>query len=96
MTPMERLPAAAETQAMRSAASRSVLDPVSRASEILFRSRDVILRVFLDPRMIEPGMVGDEVEHQAQTTLAQPLPQTGQRRIPAQTRVHGVPGNRKT
>ena len=39
MTPMEHPPAAAaldEAQAMRPAASRGVLDPVSRASEILF------------------------------------------------------------
>jgi hypothetical protein len=39
MTPMEYPPAAAalnEAQTMRPAASRGVLDPVSRASEILF------------------------------------------------------------
>ena len=45
---------------------------------------DVILGMILDPGMIQPRVVGDEVEHQPQAALAEPLAQPGQGRVAAE------------
>ena len=45
---------------------------------------DEILGMLLDPGMIEAHVVGDEVEHQPQAALPQPLAQPGQGRVAAE------------
>ena len=52
--------------------------------------------MLLDPGMIERRVVGDEVEHQPQPALSQPLAQAGQRGIAAQIAMHGVAGDGET
>ena len=41
--------------------------------EIEFGSRDVILGMVFHPRMIQAGVVGDEIEHQPEATIAETL-----------------------
>ena len=63
------------------------LDPgvvLRRPGQVQFGPGDEILGVVLDPGMIQAGVVGDEVEHQPQAALAEPLAQAGQGGIAAQ------------
>ena len=47
------------------------------------------------PRVIQAGVVGDEVEHQQQPARPEALAQTGQRRVSAQAGMHRVAGDRE-
>ena len=63
------------------------LDPgvVLRApGQVELGAGDEILGMIFDPGMIEPHVIGDEIEHQPQAALAEPLAQPGQRRIAAE------------
>ena len=66
------------------------LDPAcSSAARARGRARvpgDVVLGVVLDPGVIQARVVGDEVEHQPQAALPEPLAQAGQRRVAAEVR----------
>ena len=46
--------------------------------------------MLVDPRVIRRHVVRDEVEHQLQSALLQPLSQTGERRVAAQIAMDGV------
>ena len=46
--------------------------------------------------MIQAGVVGNEIEQQAQTTSTKTLAQAGERRIAAQIGMHRVAGDRET
>ena len=61
-----------------------------RLGQIQFRSRDIILGMFLHPGMIQAGVVRDKIEQQAQPTLPQAFTQAGQGRVPAQIATDGV------
>jgi len=54
------------------------------------------LSVIFHPGMIEAGVVGNEIEQQAQATGTQSLAQPGQRRVPAELRMYRVTGDRET
>ena len=49
-----------------------------------------------DPGMIEPHVIGHEVEHQSQAALAEPLAKPCQCRVSAEIRVHRVAGDGET
>src|SRR5262249_38150193 len=51
--------------------------------QIEFGSLNEILRVNLDPGMIQTRVIGDKIEHQSQAALTEPLAQTEQGRISA-------------
>jgi hypothetical protein len=52
--------------------------------------------VFLDPGVIQSGVVGDKVEHQPQAAFRQPLAQTGEGGVPTEAFRHRVAGDCKT
>ena len=63
------------------------LDPgvvLRRPRQIEFGAGDVVLGMVFDPGMVEPRVIGNEIEHQLQAALAEPLAQTGERRVAAQ------------
>ena len=66
-----------------------------RARQVALAAVDEVVGVLVDPRMIRRHVVGDEVEHQLQAALAQPLAQAGQRRVAAEVAMHGVAGDRE-
>ena len=47
----------------------------------------------LDPGVIQRRVVGDEVEHQPQTAVSEPLAEPGESGISAQGRMHRVAGD---
>ena len=47
-----------------------------------------MLGVFFDPGVIEPHVVRDEIEHQSQAALAEPLAKPGQRGVAAEILVY--------
>ena len=49
-----------------------------------FGAVDEVVRMLVDPGVIRRHVVRHEVEHQPQLALAQPLPQSGERRLTAQ------------
>jgi hypothetical protein len=51
--------------------------------------------MILDPGVVEPGVVGHEVEHQAEISRAQPLAQTGEGGVSAEVAMDGVAGDRE-
>ena len=51
---------------------------------------DEVVGVLADPWMIQCHVVRNEVEHQLESALSQPLSQAGERRIAAQVAMHGV------
>ena len=55
-----------------------------RSGQVQLRAGDEILGMFFDPGMIEPHVIRDEIEHQSQAALAEPLAQPGQRGIAAE------------
>ena len=61
-----------------------------RARQISLAAMDKVIRMLVDPGVIRGHVVRDEVEHQLQSALLQPLAQTRERRIPAQIAMHGV------
>ncbi len=74
------------------------LDPgvvLRRSGQVELRPGDEILGVVFDPGVIEPRVVGDEIEHQPQAALAEPLAQAGQRGVAAEILVHRVAGDRE-
>ena len=66
-----------------------------RPRQLLLRAANVVVRVLLNPRVIQRGVVWNKIQHQLQATFPQPLPHPGQRGRPAETFVDRVPGNRK-
>ena len=48
-----------------------------------------------DPRMIEPHVVRDEIEHELETSLPQSFAQSAERGIAAEIPMHGVARNRE-
>ena len=56
-----------------------------RAGQIVLAAMDKVFGVLLDPGVIESRVVRDKVEHQFQSALVQPLSQTGQRRVAAES-----------
>ena len=74
------------------------LDPdvvLRGARQLELRAGEVVLGVVLDPGMIEGGVVGDEVEHQAQSARPQTLAKAGERCVSAQVGMHRVTGDGK-
>ena len=55
------------------------------AAQVELRALDEMLGMILDPGMTEPHVIGDEIEHQLEAALLQPLAQPGQRGIAAET-----------
>ena len=55
-----------------------------------------MLGMVFDPGMIEPHVIGHEIEHQSQAALAEPLAQPGQCGVAAEILVHRVAGDRET
>ena len=49
-----------------------------------------MLRMIFDPGMIESHVIGDEVKHEPQAALPEPLTQPGESGIPAKVGVHSV------
>ena len=49
--------------------------------------------MIFEPRMTEPHVIGHEVEHELQASLAEPLAQAGQRGVPAKILMHRVTGD---
>ena len=66
-----------------------------RPRQVELGSSNVVLGVALDPRVVQRGVIGDEVEHEPKTALPEAVAQPGQRRIPAEARVHRVAGDRE-
>jgi hypothetical protein len=66
---------------------------VRRFPQVGFCAFDEILGMGLDPRMVQRGVVRDEIEHQTQTALTQSLPNTGKRRLSTKRLVHRVAGD---
>ena len=64
-----------------------------RPGQVELRSRNVVLGVTLDPRVVQRGVIRDEVEHEPKAALPESVAQPGQRRVPAEARVHRVAGN---
>ena len=78
--------------------ARLAFDPgvvVRLAGQIEFGARDIILRMILHPRMIEAGVVGNEVQHQPHAAPAEPVAQPSQRRIAPEVFVNRVAGDRE-
>ena len=70
--------------------SRIVL---GKLGQVLLAAGYVIVGMILHPGMIQSGMIGNEVEHQAQAALAEFLAQAGQSGISSQIDVCGVAGD---
>ena len=51
------------------------------AGQVEFGALDEIVGMIFDPGMIEPHVIGHEVEHELQAALAEPLAQAGQRGV---------------
>ena len=69
------------------------LDPsviLRSVGKVLFRPLNEIVGMFFDPGMAEPYMIGHEVQHQLETTLAEPLAQSRQRCVTAEFLMDGV------
>ena len=64
-----------------------------RPRQVELGSRNVVLGVTLDPRVVQRGVIRDEVEHEPKAALPESVAQPGQRRIAAEARVHGVAGD---
>ena len=67
-----------------------------RAGQVEFGAGDEILGMFFHPGMTEPHVIGDEIEHESQAALAEPLAQSGQRGVAAEILVHRIAGDRET
>ncbi len=61
-----------------------------RASEVALAAMDEVVGMLVDPRVIRRHVVRDEVEHQLQSALLQPLSQAGECRRAAQIAMDGV------
>ena len=66
-----------------------------RARKVQLAAADVIPEVFLDPVVVQAGVVRDEIEHQPQVAPAEPFAQTGEGGVPAQAFRHRVCGDRE-
>src|SRR5262249_2645579 len=66
-----------------------------RARQVPFGSDDIVVGVIFDPRMIDARVVGDEVEHQSQIALSEPLAETVEGSISSKISVHRVAGDRE-
>jgi len=76
--------------------SLRALDPgvvLRRSRQVELGSADVMLGMVFHPRMIQTGVVRDEIEEQPQATCAQSLAQTGQCRIASELVVNRVAGD---
>ena len=74
------------------------LDPdvvLRSASQVMFSTRNEIVGMIFEPRMIEPHVIGYEVKHELQASLAESLAQAGQRSVPPKILMHRVAGDRK-
>ena len=63
------------------------LDPdvvLRRPGQVEIGSRDVVLTVLLDPRMIERGVVGHEIQHEPESPRLQTRAQAGEGGVAAQ------------
>ena len=52
--------------------------------------------MIFDPGMIEPHVIGHEVEHELQAALAEPFAKSGQRSIASEILMDRVAGDRKS
>ena len=60
------------------------------ASQVALAAMDKVVRMLVDPRVIRRHVVRNEVEHQLQSALLQPLSQACQRRSATQIAMDGV------
>ena len=76
--------------------SRFDLAPVARLAQVGGRALDEVLGMRLNPGMVQPDMVGHEIEQQTDLPLLQTLPQTNQGRVAAVVAVYpiGLDGER--
>src|SRR5688572_30963769 len=51
--------------------------------------------MILDPRVVERGVIGDEVEHQPQIPFAQALAQARERNVATETGMYRIGGDRE-
>ena len=65
------------------------------AGQVVFGALNEIVGMIFDPGMIEPHVIGHEVEHELQAALAEPLAQAGQGRVAAEILMHRVAGDRE-
>ncbi len=66
------------------------------AGKIQFRAGDEILGMFLHPRMIQPHVIRDKIEHQSQPAVAKPGTKASEGGIAPETLVNLIASDRET